>query len=99
MTTKHTPGPWFSRKGQRDGTWKVHDIEDAEGLLLAEAIKSADARLIAAAPDLLAACIEARKVYDDGDCADCGASDGDGHDETCITRVLDAAVAKARGEP
>ena len=62
METKHTPGPWNSRiKSER--TWNV-GVYDAQGNEVAHvSVKSAltahrrdaDARLIAAAPDLLSA--------------------------------------------
>jgi hypothetical protein len=57
MTTQHTPGPWTIANGHDA---RVYLIDDARGhavgeLVYADARKPADARLIAAAPDLLAA--------------------------------------------
>lgn len=64
MTTKHTPGPWTEHDGFIVGKFndgKVRDVCDprcapAEKYLLGE--MDANAKLIAAAPDLLAALIE-----------------------------------------
>lgn len=46
----HTPGPWHA---EGDGDW--FDAVDERGFAVAEAMTEPDARLIAAAPDLLAA--------------------------------------------
>ena len=56
MTTQHTPGSWTIANGHDA---RVYLIDDAGGhavgeLVYADARKPADARLIAAAPDLLA---------------------------------------------
>ena len=60
MTTRHTPGPWESVKQERDGagTTRVRQAKprhpDAEWLWVARDVRAdADARLIAAAPELL----------------------------------------------
>ena len=50
MKTKHTPGPWQfnpARIGQQ------YRIQDNKGSFLLEGVNIYDARLIAAAPDLL----------------------------------------------
>ena len=49
MTTKHTPGPWKSIKQDIVGGHPLEYIGKWSG-------RSANAKLIAAAPDLLAAC-------------------------------------------
>ena len=53
MTTKHTPGPWTAHI-YRAGTAVIKTSDCAEVATVQYA--SADARLIAAAPDLLEAC-------------------------------------------
>lgn len=62
--TGHTPGPW--REG-RDGNLRVYGPDgqgDASGLI-AEVFKGrANVRLIAAAPDLLAALKQLMKAYE-----------------------------------
>ena len=51
MTTQHTPGPWFVSTGTT-----VRSRSDELGLpIVVEAFSKPDARLIAAAPDLLRA--------------------------------------------
>jgi hypothetical protein len=68
--SEHTPGPWVARvfptaAGGRNSTWILDAIPDQDGKVIANAIcqtaasnddQAANARLIAAAPDLLAAC-------------------------------------------
>ena len=84
MTTKHTPGPWHIANGvqirsNRDQIAKIWMMRDGEG--------RENARLIAAAPDLLEALIEL---------ADCGA-EAWGEDRPCV-KWARAAIAKATGE-
>lgn len=75
MPTKHTPGPWYAV-----GSWVEHENDKVadicncdpesmgqEHLGRSDAEIRANARLIAAAPDLLAAC-EAIWKYDQADC-------------------------------
>jgi len=75
---KYTPGPW-NIKGPAKGKWDVtgdYAILDAEGKIIAEVYKTvaygdlrpaeANARLIAAAPDLLEACKKARQFIENG---------------------------------
>lgn len=87
MTTKHTPGPWrFNPVGEvRGADWNVV-ICDTYGNG-DDDVADADARLIAAAPDLLAACEMAlldMRYY------------ATVHGES-IT-AIEAAIAKAKGE-
>ena len=52
----HTPGPWFAEDD--NGSWSIHSDHDTLGGCIAVAYSfraEANARLIAAAPDLLAA--------------------------------------------
>ena len=43
---KHTPGPWTAHPA-------THRISDRDGVIVTQSFSAADARLIAAAPDLL----------------------------------------------
>ena len=84
MTTKHTPGPWHIANGvqirsNRDQIAKIWMMRDGEG--------RENARLIAAAPDLLEALNEL---------AACGA-EAWGEDRPCV-KWAHAAIAKATGE-
>ncbi|QTH17156.1 hypothetical protein C4C32_18145 [Pseudomonas corrugata] len=63
---KHTPGPWFSRRIGGQGFpgqigWAIDFNEDQEQVV-DFVYEEADAKLIAAAPDLLDAAIEALAV-------------------------------------
>jgi len=94
MTTQHTSGPW------------QHGVEDegyfiANGELrrdIAKCIHSrADADLIAAAPDLLAALQRIVPI----ECSMVGHRRGEFHDftEPCpVVKMINAAIAKATGE-
>lgn len=68
MTTMHTPGPWFPRKNSA-GMWEAM-IEDRDYAHSTAFITrtddqgAADARLIAAAPELLAALKGVLRVAD-----------------------------------
>lgn len=94
MTTTHTPGPW-----QFDG----QVILDEDGSHVASPIGCdtvdcddeaiANARLIAAAPDLLAACEAFLGEIDEIDA--CGQRHGIGAE---IIAAVEAAIAKARGK-
>ena len=46
MNAKHTPGPWTAHPA-------THRISDRDGVIVTQSFSAADARLIAAAPDLL----------------------------------------------
>ena len=66
MTTYHTPGPWETSV-LSDGTqWQV--CEPGAGDWIADCKNAEDARLIAAAPDLLAALESVRDYWSGGDC-------------------------------
>lgn len=96
--TKHTPGPWkaednMSNEHKGKG-WIVRGV-DGKPLTGWGSITTteANARLIAAAPDLLAVCEAELEVYDGMDRSRLRV-------ET-LARIaaLRAAIAKARGEP
>ena len=93
--SKHTPGPWEVR-----GDWYIHRV-GAEGGSHAE-VKScedvppdrreehkANARLMAAAPDMIELLLRLRQ-WDMLDVC---------HDGPCWKRLLDEVIAKATGEP
>lgn len=86
MTTKHTPGPW---KPIRDLSSKMVGIwaDDGEGWV-GEVETMADAKLIAAAPDLLAA-LEAIMATRFTPWRE---------DAVKANSVASAAIAKAKGE-
>lgn len=88
----YTPGPWEVRPDM--------SVEDTEtGTTIAAFCEEANARLIAAAPDLLAVL----EAVQDGmgswsACPVCSAGHGDTHADYCEYRLVIAAIAKARGE-
>jgi len=87
----HTPGPWTAHRcehgwhigPQPDGVCTIHDNTD--GSRMAE--HTANARLIAAAPDLLAACLGAKTALQ-------GAVGNVAEIDVAI-EAIDAAVVKA----
>ena len=105
MTTEtaaaqHTPGPWAVEDNPWGGTPHVRTDRRRLLRMLAEnnqqiAEAEANARLIAAAPDLLAA-LEAVTAAVDADytCGLCG-EEGE-HAPICLVYVLRAAIRKAR---
>ena len=88
MTEQHTPGPW--RICTCDLGYQPLGHRDAEKRIVIRASPSvqANARLIAAAPELLAACIDALEVEEN--MAQCPDSE--------LAKRLRAAIAKAKGE-
>lgn len=87
MKTNHTPGPWNIVQGSNSIMSPIGVVAtvnmDARGTM------GDDARLIAAAPDLLAACVAAAKAIPDGQIA--------GSPLDCALFQLRAAIAKAEG--
>lgn len=90
MGTKHTPGPWYphatglARSGLPE--FQIHWSEDGE--CVAEIVHGeADARLIAAAPELLEALLKARRFV-------VSSHDAVGDE----LEMIDAAIAKATTE-
>lgn len=81
--SKHTPGPWVAR---RCGSGWAIDFNEDQEQVVDHVYEQADANLIAAAPDLLNACQQAREFLK---------SIANNTDEL---DALDAAIAKARGE-
>ncbi len=90
---EHTPGPWHLQELPYDDAFRISGestlhltvTECADGYIPGQ--NEANAHLIAAAPDLLAACVEARRYLN---CHD--------HPDACY--AVDSAVLKATtGKP
>ena len=101
MKTQHTPGPWRYVKANPSPTSGAHLISGDRPGYLAEVRDcgsgdvGANARLIAAAPDLLAA---AQRVFDDAH--DRGETHDKGSDVLYADwQALADAIAKAKGTP
>ena len=110
--SKYTPGPWKAahRRGH-DGGYNTEVFSEPHGLIatcawtpkpcgkgVTETYRSANARVIAAAPDLLAALTALHAV-----CLSCDAEDPNAvaPDEATYTAAMDAAeaaIAAATGE-
>ena len=101
MTQQHTDGEWYYRMMDGDPNsdlWLFY-VQSGESELCSGAVDNlaskdpdeceANARLIAAAPDLLAACLLALPRM-----ADYGWTDGD----RAVTRALRQAIDKATGQ-
>jgi len=89
--SKHTPGPW-STAARKKGGQKTVICADTGGrymYLVGEVSNETDARLIAAAPDMLEACRRALS-YIERDEAAHGREFGEGN-------IIRAAIAKAEG--
>jgi hypothetical protein len=84
----HTPGPWGKPRWQ----WRDYQVwaerDDGDTCIAQHIREEADARLIAAAPELLAAL---EKLMDLGT--------GYGEASDLIRIICKPAIAKARGEP
>lgn len=87
MTTKHTTGPWESFTNEERGQFRIADSETAQKTI-GWAYKAEDARLITAAPDLLAALEQCVRIMHN---ASVGVKNG----ELATAR---AAIAKAKGD-
>ena len=106
-TTRHTPGPWHTTHKDYGDEWWFGGrgegqciVEDASGEMIAVygGHDEANARLIAAAPDLLAALVEAEPLLV---ALIERVKRAPGGDETYTLGVLAdirAAVARAKGE-
>lgn len=113
---EHTPGPWDTGSdehnicAERDGRRVIvamtsHDItgdtlSGPSGCGNEHRECHANARLIAAAPELLEALEDINDaLMVDGDCpAGCGGSNEHGHSENCPILTVRAAIFKAKGE-
>lgn len=98
--SKHTPGPWNigTKNGARvwseNGETLIADADASESLR--KEIKKANARLIAAAPELLAAAQAAKLALDDLLHAKDGRDWWTQRDAAMM--LIDAAIAKATGD-
>lgn len=111
---EHTPGPWHAANWHPGGTWAndlavINPAAEGWDRMLAflpdrgdGGRRQADARLIAAAPDLLAACEAQRAIIEHiPACALCssGIPCATGRSLSVEARsLLDSSLAKARGE-
>lgn len=101
--SKHTPGPWDAMGCESDGSFGGREYQKCQiravsrtGILVqvssaygcGDGECAANARLVAAAPDLLAACEAAHKYLHNHPRTDPGA----------LVAILAAAIAKAKGE-
>lgn len=92
MSAQHTPGPWYWADNVPDAPKNYRMIVDVDGFTIAEPspMGEADARLIAAAPELLAALQMVNRIWS--------------HDQTANlapdspVAIVRAAIAKATGE-
>lgn len=91
MTSKHTPGPWAHDSGSTLVITEEYIIADCTAAALPESEQEANARLMAAAPELLEACKDALEFIDFL-MHDSLVSDGE------TRNMLRAAIAKAEGE-
>jgi hypothetical protein len=106
--SKHTPGPWTHAGYARSMAFRVTKTpDDATGdvcnVLAGLAAKTneeveANARLIAAAPELLSALKEARRWIGDGDLSDGMEREIWTQKYAAAVDLVDAAIAKATGE-
>lgn len=97
---KHTPGPWQAEwpecEGNRYVSSTVTTVCTETAVCVLREDQEADARLIAAAPDLLEALRELNEAFDDGLCN----SGTPGFDSNRLGRAqvqAVAAIAKAEG--
>ncbi len=92
MEAKHTPGPWHVVGWVEENTGPVRNIANAAGCTLAFiqhcAEDKANARLMAAAPDLLAALLS----------ADLAMANGGILASHAARKEIASAIAKATGE-
>jgi hypothetical protein len=112
----HTPGPWQVVEGDGGYTIANPTIDQQSGAEMYDPVvwemggigSEADARLIAAAPDLLAACIALTNNATDSYCEWCkrhapkdyfgGILGPIPHLEGCARVLAEAAITKVRGE-
>jgi hypothetical protein len=87
-----TPGPWKHETHDEEGFFRFYDIVTESGRILGTIDDDDDARLIAAAPELLEACEEA--LGNDVACECENASNM----YPSLRQKLQAAIRKARGE-
>jgi len=95
--TKHTPGPWRVDFNKYDSQWRVYTDGEQSHPVINSLFKptgyqgEADARLIAAAPQLLEALLAAREKLK----IECGREYKGGMATQFLFPLIDAAIAKA----
>ncbi len=97
MSAQHTPGPWIDQPGTTSGRVVIAPEQGKVKRNVASCggpNRDANARLIAAAPDLLAALIAMRERWE----LYSGGIGHAGQTDDRLMRQADAAIAKARGE-
>jgi hypothetical protein len=98
---QHTPGPWGAEYEPEYGVWKVmsYDYFDVAETspFRSGTEQAANARLLAAAPDLLTA-LEQFVVGSWSETVGCLCYDDECDPETCVYALGRTAIAKARGE-
>jgi len=103
---QHTLGPWLYQPTAGNHAFLVYDEKTGRDLTLVRDFNEANARLIAAAPDLLAALKDllgdAPRNDERGLCVHCG-RDNKGHekercDDECPGQIALDAISKATGE-
>jgi len=101
---RHTPGPWKAvlveghRLGGRNGAARYDVLAMNPPDFVADRLTEANARLIAAAPDLLAAAKCALAALEGLTSGTDATEDGDETPVGATMRELRAAIAKADGE-
>ena len=105
MTSKHTPGPWRIGEIRHAGAYQLVQVDAQNGyicdvqapILLGEfdeETREANARLIAAAPEMLAALEAVQAYFVDG----CWCTNGGGHSRApCLLCIANASITKAKG--
>jgi hypothetical protein len=104
--TKHTQGPWTFEPGveDREGFFDIWFDQGGCGATIAEYVgEEANARLIAAAPDLLAALEHSRQFvmtwrFEYADKPRTEHNDAQRYRIDSALAKIDAAIAKARGD-
>lgn len=86
MDTKHTPGPWTYQAELSSGPKMTVTPIFAHGDVIGQGYTQTDARLMASAPDLLAACKAIEAHIKNG----CSVAEGQ-----IVRAQLQAAIAKA----
>ncbi len=91
----HTPGPWHVKAGQSCQHVVSEDGYFSTGCISFDGQSDANARLIATAPELLAACreVDAFVAIDEKDGSDGLWTD----DYRALVEIVRAAIAKAEG--
>lgn len=95
--SKHTPGPWVAEPVGGKGSWVKGSTGEWAALACGDTSESAEAnaRLIAAAPDMLEALNAIQRLEFAGSC--CGCSTDEAFDEA--QEIARKAIDKVEGQP